>query len=521
MAVTSIPEQTARDDRFSRFVSRVSWLSRHRRGALLLIVASIAGALLLDIAFPSYPIAGFYLVPVTVAALTLRVRVTIAVSALCLALALYVMVVQGRTDGPTITVVCFCMLGGAGLIALAYLFKRVDEMYETERVTTARLGSLAVQLQTLQEGVVLDPERPVSDLLGHVIEQAGQLLGSDGCCLYRLDQDSGALIVAASAGATPPAERRDAVGSDRDPVARALGERRPVVVSAERGSGAARGGGGTGGAAAEDDAGALLAVPLLVRDHPYGVLALSYLEPRVFTDVDVRLAASFGGQAALAIENARLRAEVEQNAVASERSRLARDLHDSVTQSLFAASLKAEAVRRRWDPPSAEARRDVEDVERLTRGALAEMRSLLLEMRPQTLADASLGVLLEHLVAAAEGRMLIDVELTVSGTCDLPPDVTVALYRIAQEAINNVERHSGTTAAWVRLDSSEEGVRLQVGDDGEGFDIGYKRPGHLGLDIMRERADAAGVRLAVDSAGGSGTLVTAQWDCTQTEGDAG
>jgi signal transduction histidine kinase len=521
VAVTSIPEQTSRDDRFSRFVGRVSWLSRHRRGALLLIVASIAGALLLDIAFPSYPIAGFYLVPVTVAALTLRVRVTIAVSALCLALALYVMVVQDRTDGPTITVVCFCVLGGAGLIALAYLFKRVDSMYETERVTTARLESLAAQLQTLQEGVVLDPERSVADLLGHVTEQAGQLLGSDGCCLYRLDQDSGELTVAASAGAASPVGRRAIGDADSDPVARALGERRPVAVCAERGSGVARGHAATGGRPAEVAAGALLAVPLLVRDRPYGVLALSYREPRLFTDVDVRLAASFGGQAALAIENARLRAEVERNAVASERSRLARDLHDSVTQSLFAASLKAEAVRRRWEPPSEEARRNVEDVERLTRGALAEMRSLLLEMRPQTLADASLGVLLEHLVAAAEGRMLIDVELAVSGTRSLPPDVTVALYRIAQEAINNVERHSGATAAWVRLDASEEAVQLQVGDDGEGFDTGGKRPGHLGLDIMRERADAAGVRLAVDSASGRGTLVTAQWDGTRTEGDAG
>ena len=100
----------------------------------------------------------------------------------------------------------------------------------------------------------------------------------------------------------------------------------------------------------------------------------------------MRLAASFGGQVALAIENARLRDEIGQAAAATERSRLARDLHDSVTQSLFAASLKAEAIRRRWRPTTDEARENVEDVERLARGALAEMRTLLMEMRPDALA---------------------------------------------------------------------------------------------------------------------------------------
>ena len=135
-----------------------------------------------------------------------------------------------------------------------------------------------------------------------------------------------------------------------------------------------------------------------------------------FTDLDVRLAASFGGQVALAIENARLRDEIGQAAAATERSRLARDLHDSVTQSLFAASLKAEAIRRRWRPTSDEARDNVEDVERLARGALAEMRTLLMEMRPDALAEASLATLLEQLAAATEGGSRVTVHLEVRGS---------------------------------------------------------------------------------------------------------
>ncbi len=140
----------------------------------------------------------------------------------------------------------------------------------------------------------------------------------------------------------------------------------------------------------------------VVRDEVYGVIALIYREPRLFDDEDVGLARSFGDQAALAIENTRLREQVERSAVAAERSRLARDLHDSVTQSLFAASLKAEALQRRSDPPSPENGESLEDLRRLTRAALAEMRTLLLEMRPDALAESWLGDLLQHLVDATE-----------------------------------------------------------------------------------------------------------------------
>jgi signal transduction histidine kinase len=494
--------------RFPRLIGRVAWLGRHRSGVMVLVVVAVAGALALDVAFPSYPIAGFYLVPVTLAALTLRVRVTIFVSVVCLVLALYVMTIQGRTDGPTITVVCFSVLSGAGLIALSYLFKQVGQLYETERLTTARLESLATQLQTLQEVVVLDTDRPLSDLFRGVLEQATQLLGSDGCCVYRLDPPLERLRVVASSGVAPPVGGAVESENGRDPISRALACGVPV---AEAGGKSGRSDAGERDERSESTYGALLAVPLLARDDSYGVLALFYEERRSFTDVDTRLAASFGGQVALAIENARLRDRVEQDAAASERSRLARELHDSVTQSLFAASLKAEAVLLRWRPRSAEARRNVEEVERLTRGALAEMRTLLIEMRPEALDEASLGTLLGHLVAVAEGRMLVDVELSVTGDRQLPSAVTVALYRVAQEALHNIEHHSRAGAAWVTLDLGSPVVRLVVADDGRGFDPVRVSSERFGLRIMHERAKSTGVHLSIESAEGRGTVVTAEW----------
>jgi signal transduction histidine kinase len=492
--------QTAfHERRFARLVERVTALGRHRVLVVVLVVAAIAGALLVDLAVPSYPIAGFYLVPVTLAALTLRVRTTVLVSLVCLGLALYVIDLQDRWDGPTITVVCFSVLSGAALIALSYLFTQVGQLYETERTTTERLESLAAQLQTLQEVVVLDTDRPLAELLGQVIEQAGNLLGSDGCSVYRFAPESEQLHLAATTGAST----RGAViplTEPGDAVVRALEEHEPVAGS----------GGGTGGA--------LLAVPLLVRGEAYGVLTLEYREPREFSDLDVRLAASFGAEVAMAIENARLRDEIRRTAAATERSRLARDLHDSVTQSLFAASLKAEAIRRRWEPTTEEARTNVEDVERLARGALAEMRTLLMEMRPDTLAEASLPTLLEQLAAAAGGSSRVNVHLDVRPGDQLPQVVSVALFRIAQESLQNVSRHSGASEAWVMLDMSGAVVRLSVRDDGHGFDEVAVTPDHLGLAMMRERSADAGVDVVVESRPGSGTTVSAEWRRAGGEG---
>lgn len=489
---TAAGETAHHEGRFARLAVRLTDLSRRRVLVIVLVAAAIAGALAMDFRFVSYPIAGFYLVPVTIAALTLRVRETLAVALLCLGLAIYVIIVQDRLDGPTITVVAFSALSGAALIALAYLFKQVGELYEAERSTTETLESLAAQLQALQEMVVLDTGRPLAELLGQVIAQAGQLLGSDGCAVYRYEPETRELRLVTSTG-TRDWARIVPLARSADPLARALERHEPVMLPGD------------------EDGGALLAVPLLVRNEGYGVLALGYGGRRRFGDLDVRLAASFAAQVAMAVENARLRDEIGQNAAASERSRLARDLHDSVTQSLFAASLKAEAIRRRWEPSTEEARENVQDVERLARGALAEMRTLLMEMRPDALAEAPLATLLEQLAAATEGSSRVTVHLDLRPGEPLPHDVSMALFRIAQESLQNVSRHSGAGHAWVMLDLSGPAVRLSVRDDGRGFDEATVTPEHFGLAMMRERAADAGVRVAVQSRPGRGTTVAAEW----------
>jgi two-component system nitrate/nitrite sensor histidine kinase NarX len=200
-----------------------------------------------------------------------------------------------------------------------------------------------------------------------------------------------------------------------------------------------------------------------------------------------------------------------------ERSRLARDLHDAVTQTLFSASLIAEAVPASWEMDQQEGRQLLRELQQLTRGALAEMRTLLLELRPSALIETGLSDLLHQLGEAAAGRAGVPVSVAVSGDCFVPPDVHVVLYRIAQEALNNVVKHARASEVHLSLhctavpDGGERRVELEVRDDGRGFDPEGVAPDHLGLGIMRERAETIGAQLQIETATGSGTCVSLSW----------
>jgi signal transduction histidine kinase len=203
---------------------------------------------------------------------------------------------------------------------------------------------------------------------------------------------------------------------------------------------------------------------------------------------------------------------MKERVIIEERSRLARDLHDAVTQTLFSASLIADVLPRIWERNQDEGRRRLEELRQLTRGALAEMRTLLLELRPAALAEAEMGDLLRQLAESVTGRARVAVEVKEEGVCDLPPDVKVALYRIAQEALNNVAKHAGASQAQVAFAcGAQEPVSLRIRDNGRGFDPASVPPEHLGLGIMRERAAAVGARLTIRSEVGRGTEIVVEW----------
>ena len=213
------------------------------------------------------------------------------------------------------------------------------------------------------------------------------------------------------------------------------------------------------------------------------------------------------------VEAERIVRQVEaEKAAQAERSRLARDLHDSVTQALFAASLRAEALVDAPELVSPEASVAVEQLRRLSRGALAQMRTMLLELRGDPVEDVPLPQLFRNLVEAAESRVGTSIGLVIDGEATVPTQVHVALYRIAQEALNNVTRHAHADEAWVTLTLRPASVRLVVGDDGAGFDASAQDPSHIGLSSMRERAAEIGARLAVATQPEHGTIVTLDWE---------
>ncbi len=206
------------------------------------------------------------------------------------------------------------------------------------------------------------------------------------------------------------------------------------------------------------------------------------------------------------------RAEAEQAAAAAERNRLARDLHDAVTQTLFSASLIADVLPRLWGRDPDAGRQRLDEVRQLTRGALAEMRTLLLELRPAALLAADLGELLRQLAEAVTGRARVPVELKIEGNGELPPEVKIALYRIVQEALNNMAKHAGASRATIGLQHAPDRVELWVEDDGRGFDVAGVPAGHLGLGIMRERAAAIDASLDISSQAGGGTRIIVIWE---------
>ena len=163
------------------------------------------------------------------------------------------------------------------------------------------------------------------------------------------------------------------------------------------------------------------------------------------------------------------------------------------------------------------ARQSLEDLRRLTRGAMAEMRALLAELRPSTLIDADLSDLLHLLGNAFTGRTNVPAKITVTGQGVYPADVQVAIYRVCQEALNNVAKHAGASVVELSLAHLEDGVELSIHDNGGGFDIQHTAYGHYGLGMMQERAEAVRALLSVTSQPGHGTDLKLRWTESKTK----
>ena len=262
--------------------------------------------------------------------------------------------------------------------------------------------------------------------------------------------------------------------------------------------------------------GYVLAAPLAPASGPAGALIIVRDGDRgPFSAEEQQLARTAGDALAAVIEIDRLYRQATKQAAAEERQALARDLHDAVTQSVYSASLIAEALPAVWARDPVEGAQNLERLRRLVRAALAEMRTLLFELRPAALETAPLDVLLERLGDALEGQMKVDVDVEVDKAMELPPDVKVVFYRVTQEAFSNIAKHARAEHVSARVLAVDGVATLTVQDDGRGFDPdAVPSGGHMGLRIMSERLERIAGTLTVQSAPGVGTTIHATWPST-------
>ena len=205
-------------------------------------------------------------------------------------------------------------------------------------------------------------------------------------------------------------------------------------------------------------------------------------------------------------------------AAKDERQRLARDLHDAVSQTLWTASIIADILPSLWEIDQEKAKKNLKQLQHLTQGALAELRMLLLELRPSSLMATSFQELLDHIAEATMSRKEIDIFVTVDKTTSLPIDTKLALYRIAQECLNNISRHSKATEATITVSESKSHLYLIIEDNGRGFNPAEQDQKRMGLSIMQERADSIQADIRIDSQVNKGTTVTVRWPLANTRG---
>ncbi|HEX6032888.1 MAG TPA: GAF domain-containing sensor histidine kinase [Anaerolineales bacterium] len=258
-----------------------------------------------------------------------------------------------------------------------------------------------------------------------------------------------------------------------------------------------------------------LGVPMLVSGQVTGILSVQNLErENAFDESDVRLLQTFAASMSIALENARLYEQARQLAILEERQRLARELHDSVTQSLYGINLYAEAAGGQLANGQYDrAGQYLADIQETSQESLAEMRLLIYELRPPVLQKEGLVAALQNRLYSVENRAGLKSGLKSNLEERLPSNLEEGFYRIAHEALNNVIKHAHAKKVQISLLQDQQTLTLEIADDGIGFEPeSASREGCLGLISMQQRALAHGWHFTLDSRPGKGTRIRVEVD---------
>ncbi len=403
----------------------------------------------------------------------------------------------------------------AGHAAIAIENARLLQAERDRVAEVERRRQVAESLRAIL--AILNSNTPSDQILDDILEQGCRVLRTDTAVIYRMNVESNTLLPRAARNIPPDIFSQLKIPVGQGIVGQAIAQRRPVVITdfdhvpipvdgfeereylvnwAKR------------------NFDAMLGIPLLIKDQVYGGISLYFRDLGCpLTAEDTALAMSFADQAALAIENARLYEQASEIASLEERQRLARELHDSVSQALYGIQLGAQTVRELLGDDSSELDlksalvEPLDYVLSLAEAGLAEMRALIFELRPEALKSEGLVGALTKQASALRVRHHLQVETELGEEPDAPVEMKEALYRIAQEALHNTVKHAHATRVALRLNGNAEWVTLWVEDNGDGFDSSGTFPGHLGLRSMRERAVRLDGTLDIQSAPRQGTQI--------------
>ncbi len=379
-----------------------------------------------------------------------------------------------------------------GMANAAALAIENAKLYEATRRRLAESESFA----RVMVGLLRETE--LEEVLDVVCTEAQQLIGATGSAVLLLEED-GWLRLTHSAGAPRPLVDRLPVDKSLAGLAVQRGE--PVLVNDPATQVQAY--------QTHEDVTALLAVPLGINGGVIGVLDVVN-KPGGFTGEDVRVMGVFASQGAMAIEHARLHRRAAQLAVVDERQRLARELHDSVTQALYGVTLFADAASTASSAGKQEtAAGYLRKLRETAQEAMADMRLLIFQLHPPVLEQDGLVSALQAWLTAVESRAGLQTEFRINGDeRRLPIEVEEELYWIAQEALNNVLKHAKAHQATIHLEFKAESASLEVRDDGIGFDTSAAGAlGGVGLRSIEERVARARGKWTVESQPGRGTRV--------------
>lgn len=389
--------------------------------------------------------------------------------------------------------------------------RQVDALVSTRTQALQQTHATLERRHRVAEGMrdvmaALNSDQPLAQVLAMIMSQSQALLGTFAGAMGQLDATSGTLCVQVLCGTPPGTEDAATIAWLAQRVQQAIEHNQPLIASTPD----RRPDQSSPLLVPPQDQTAVIVAPIVVEAAGFrGALLLYYPDRQRVTSAEAELATMVAAQAALAIENAQLKAAAQEMATITERNRVARELHDSVTQSLYGIILNADATFLALTAGNADkAEQRLHQLKEIAREAMTELRLLVYELRPSILEEQGLQAALYERLEAVEMRSGIEVALEIDCVPPLPLDLQNELFWVILEGLNNIIKHARARHVQLRVVGQADRCQLTLTDDGSGFDVSTaRRYGGYGLKTIGERLAQFGGTLAIHSQPGTGTTL--------------